>query len=271
MSRRHTPTPTTHTTAPPKPCARGCTTRGHHNPTCPGDDCPGCTPRPAEFGTLCAWDWVRFNGDIVDLPFLLAHLRDIGQPHAGQQGLDRPRSGGRPSDRTLIPAPWLDADEIAGVIANWCDEITTKHPARLTGPPPTRWATGGTYRDPDTGSPIYTPPRILETDPEATARWLIPLLPWVAQQDWAATMREDLARIIGTTRARWPMAERGHAVEHIPCPRCDQLTLWYDPPTTVRRTMQVTCTNEDCGRIFTEDEWERLRALVTLDARKAAS
>lgn len=258
------------------PCAYGCSQRDKHKPTnpdgtpqCPGDNCRGCLPRPAEHGTLCPTCWTRLNGDIVDTPDLLAHLRHIGRPNAGHQAGGDGRNTGDPAKRTIIPAAWLDEDEIANELTSWAHVIIETHPATLTGPQGLRWVNGGTAGGPYTGETWHVDPRPVGVHtPDPLITWLLPLLPWAVEQEWAAEMRRAVSNLIGTAKARWPITERGHHVIGIPCPRCDTVALWYSPPTLERPTMQVHCTNDECGRTFPEDEWDRLRSLITIAAER---
>jgi len=118
------------------------------------------------------------------------------------------------------------------------------------------------------GGPITADPGM------ATSRlvsWLLPMLLWCAAQDWAGEMRREVSSAVRTTLARWPMDDT--ATRHIPataCPRCDLVSLTYTPPTWERQPFVVRCTNPECGRVFSEDEWTRLCALLGLAERRMA-
>lgn len=241
----------------------GCVARHLHTGTCEGNGCPGCAPRAAEHGTLCPHHWQRLNGAVVDVPGLLAHLLDIGQPTAGRQAGGDGRSHGDPAERTILPASWLDADEISALLTSWASMVIEERPHTI-GPRAgvLTWTLGG-WR----GGDRVDPQPVRTESPDDLVRWLLPLLPWVAEQEWAVEMLREMEAMVGTAKARWPMAERGRHVEGLPCPRCEHLTLWYEPPTTARPTMQVHCLEPDCGRIFGEDEWDRMRGLMRLAAQ----
>lgn len=291
------------------PCIEGCTRHGKHLPDCTGyaadgiDPCRGCQPRPAEFGLLCAFGWQRLNADVVDAPGLVRHLRDMaaiedeatigslppGRPtmfeidgkwvpiHLGHRSLAhltsqtpglKPPSDTRshldPAEGAILSTAVDAADELHATLTSWAMLILEKHPhgSRMTGPDPRgAWLTqyGATAGI---------------RDPEATARlvrWLLPLLPWCSEQEWAGEMRRELSEMIATTKARWPMDDtRTRPIRDTPCPRCDRIALTYTPPAVYRAPFVVACSNPECGRIFTEDEWERLAGLVTIAASKWA-
>ena len=241
-----------------------CFARHLHTGVCEGNGCPGCRPREAETGCLCPHHFARLNGAVVDVPGLIAHLRDIGRPNAGRQAGGDGRGHGDPADRTVLPGPWLDADEIGGTLASWALLVIEERP-RTVGPRSgvLAWSPGGVRSEGGETWAVEAHPRGTD-DPDALVRWLLPLLPWVADQEWVAEMLREMEAMIGTAKARWPMGERGRHVQGLPCPRCEHLTLWYEPPTTARPMMQVQCLEPECGRTFGEDEWERMRGLVRL-------
>lgn len=228
-------------------CATGCMARdGHHTPDCASKHCRGClNPRYAEYGTLCAWCWVRLNSDIAEIPELIAHLRHIGEPHAHTPPPSDTRTYTDPAFSTVLPAAWLAADELGRLLDSWVDNVLDAHPERLHGPAPG----------------------------QEPAAWLSPHLPWVAGQDWAPEMREEITREVSTMKARWPtadMVERERDIPDIRCPRCDQVSLTYAPPAWFRQPFKVSCSNPDCARVFSEDEWERLVGLLELAQRRSS-
>ena len=250
-------------------CILGCRIRGEHKPEgaeppCPGETCPGCLPRPAAVGTLCAWCYQRLTADVADLPSLLAHLDYVGRPNAGHQAGGDGRTGGDPANRTILHAAWLTADEIETWLCGWVEMITEERGLRG---PAMRWTLGGRRREAGE-SWIVDPHPVAAQDMRALVRWLTPHLEWVAGRDWAGDFRRELGKAVATAKARWPMVERGHAVP-APCPRCDGLTLWYSPPVWAGGPMRVECLDPECGRIFAEDEWERMRALMVIAAGRA--
>lgn len=228
------------------PCAYGCTTTNQHTTDCPGN-CRGCLPRPAEHGTLCAWCWQRLNLDLESIPALLHHLREIAKPTAQAAPLnDGTSRHGDPAEATVLPAAWLEADELENNIAGWAHVTIDTHPNALRGPNAAPWH----------GNVIA---------------WLNIHLAWIATQDWCIEMRRELAAEPARLRARWPApedVERSRPVD-VPCPRCNQLTLTYTPPTVARQPFVVACANPDCARIFNEDEWERFKSLALTTRRTA--
>ena len=239
----------------------GCVARHLHTGVCEGNGCPGCRPREAEHGRLCPHHWQRLNGAMVDVPGVIAHLLDIGAPNAGRQWGGDGRSHGDPAERTVLPGPWLDADEIGALLTSWAHLVMDERPARGPAPGSLAWS----HPARRVGEPEDVDPRpVRAQDPDAVVRWFLPLLPWVADQEWVAEMLREMEAMIGTAKARWPMGERGRHVQGLPCPRCERLTLWYEPPTPARPLMQVQCLEPECGRTFGEDEWERMRGLVRL-------
>lgn len=109
---------------------------------------------------------------------------------------------------------------------------------------------------------------------DATARlvrWLMPLLPWCTEQEWAPVMRAELAALVATTSARWPTAQKAEPERAVamPCPKCGRRSLVYAPPSFERQPFKVSCSDPDCARIWTEDEWAWLVNMVTKGERAA--
>lgn len=254
-------------------CIRGCTLLGEHLTSCDTrdaavDPCRGCLPRRAEFGLLCAWDWQRFNADVVDAPGLVQHLRTLSEVEAAAAPPSDGRAYRDPAEGSILPATIGAADEIHALLAEYARRVVEDHPAHPRGPDETGvWRSLTTVHVNEYG-PYLARSRVNGIrQAEATGRlvkWLLPHLAWVATQDWVGEARGELGTLIRITSARWPVEEdpRGRHVTDIPCPRCDRISLHYTPPTTERPTMQVACTNPQCARVFTEDEWDRMRALI---------
>lgn len=251
-------------------CIRGCGIRGQHLTDCAGDDCRGCLPRPAEHGLLCAWDWTRLNGDVVEAASLVRHLRDdVADPESAGSSApatDGPRAYRDPSEGSVLSDAIGAADEVHATLAEVAAVILDAHPGRLTGPSEVgAWRTRQTLAtDGVTGEQYVIPSRIVGVrDPIATdnlVAWMLPLLPWVAEQEWVVDVRADLATIVRTTHARWPLEadHRGRRLP-MPCPTCHTIALHLSPAIPARPTTIVTCTNPECARMFTEDEWDHLR------------
>lgn len=229
------------------PCAYHCTLTAQHTTTCTSETCRGCLPRPAEHGTLCNWCWQRLNLDLESIPALIHHLREIAKPTAQNKPLtDHTARHGDPAETTVLPAAWLEADELEANINGWAAVVLETYPGTLRGPNTTPWH----------GNVIA---------------WLNIHLPWITTQDWAVELRRELAAEPARLRARWPSptdTERPRPVD-VPCPRCQNITLTYTPPAVARAPFVVACSNPDCARIFNEDEWDRFKSLA-LTARRTA-
>lgn len=322
-------------------CATGCTMRGQHAAQCPercrhaapprpgsprpcpprvcDGSCPGCAPRLAEVGRLCAWCAQRLTADVAAAPALVRQLREeIGAassaPDAGVRGR------GDPALRSILSAAVGAADEIHVLLAHYARLILEEHPngRRMTGPDET-----GTHRSMTTlaeyqgqtylrrstiaglahhlGSrtqngkhpgvsvheaiaPVLDaddePIRYLITvrradvprvaDPTSRlVQWLMPWLPWCAEQKWAGVMRQEIGSLIATTTARWPTEDYDERpVPGVECPRCQQLGLTYTPPRWATAPFKVACSNPECGRVFSEDEWTRLVGLLEIAERR---
>jgi hypothetical protein len=220
-------------------CASGCRITGQHETTCEGE-CRGCLPRPAETGVLCAWCWRRLEADMGIVPALVAHLRALGEPHAESSPPSDGRAMGDPAFQSILPAQWLAADELTSLVSSWALVVIEEHPVQpMRGPTSAPW-----FGD--------------------VVAWLTPHLPWCAAQEWVAEMRRELARDVSTMRARWPMLDDAEPVRRVdvPCPRCDQMSLMYTPPREQGQPFVVACQDPDCARVFSEDEWDRLKMLA---------
>jgi len=261
-------------------CITGCTTRGRHLTTCETRDaeanrCRGCTPRDAEFGQLCAWDWQRLNADVIDAPELVRHLREMAQPTAGAKPPSDGRGHGDPAESSVLSGAVDAADGVHATLAAWAHIILEEHPDRLgMRGPDERGAviTQQTLRRNEDGVYVQKATVWGIRDAEATARlvkWLLPLLGWCAAQEWAGEMRREIGDVVRTTMARWPIAEtRTRPLVDTLCPRCDHGSLVYTPPSAYRAPFVVACINPECGRIFTEDEWTRLVELLGIAERR---
>lgn len=232
------------------PCATGCRTAGQHQADCQTPGCRGCQPRPASQGTLCTWCYGQLARTVADIPGLIAHLRlmaQLGVDAAAQPLTDDVVSGSDPAESTVLPAAMLDADEIASFLASWAQVVLEEHPVQpMRGPNASPW-----FGD--------------------VAAWIEPHLPWIAEQDWAHEMRRDLGEHVATIRHKFPTVDDVEPVRHldVPCPRCALVSLIYTPPRYARQQFRVECTDPDCARVFSEDEWERFKALA-LSGRKVA-
>jgi len=251
-------------TAAPSPCISGCTVRGDHRTTCETrdaktDPCKGCLPRDAETGLLCAWCFQRLQSDVATAPALVAHLREIGEPHAQCAPPSDTRSYRDPAEGDMLPAAWGAADEIHADLASWALLILEEHPlgAGMVGPD----EVGAWHTRYGTTVGVIT---VRAT--ERLCAWLRPLLPWCAAQEWAAEMRSELGSMIATTSARWPMQDsKARAVVGVRCARCGFESLDYTPTKGADLPFDVRCVNPECGRIYTESEWDAALAKMTVE------
>ena len=261
-------------------CIYGCSIRGEHLTTCETrdakiDSCRGCLPRQAEFGNLCPWCWQRLHADVIDAAALVKHLRFIAQPNAGSTPPGDGRSQGDPAETDVLSGAIDAADAVHATLASYAHLILEEHPhGRVMRGPDMRgvWITETTIRTGPYGTYVQKATVAGIRDAEATARlvrWLLPLLPWCSEQEWAGVMRSELADIVSTTMARWPTAEtRLVRVKDTLCPRCDHASLTYMPPQYVRAELVIACSNPECGRVFHEVEYARLIGLLDDAERK---
>ena len=211
-------------------CATGCRTTGRHLTDPCTTDCRGCEPRPATDGTLCAWCARRLRSALEDIPTLVAHLRDIGEPSAAAPPASDGRAFTDPAESSVLPASWLFADEMMSTVHGWARIVEEERPTTI--------APG-----------------------DEVCAWLVMHLPWIVQQEWATVAMAELTRDVATARYRWPTADDTEPARRvdIPCPRCDLMALVYTPPPEAKAAFVVACDNPDCCKVLTEDEFERLR------------
>lgn len=255
-------------------CAHGCTVIGLHRPDCHDGRCRGCLPRLAARGHLCEWCCGRLEHDVADAPAVVHHLRELARPFAT---IPAPDAGGArhvPASVVLVAEVVDAADDLHALLHSWADLVADER--GLRGPTHTgvRMSTttlatfdGVTYLRRGVAVGITTPDATL-----SVARWLLPHLDYAARRPWANDMRTELGSTLATLHARFPTpddVERAHIVD-VPCPRCDARTLTYTPPAWHRAAFRVECMNPDCAKVFSEDEWDRFKALVLFAARAGA-
>lgn len=241
-------------------CTVGCVLRGEHRSTCDGSchgcltwsaehrvtcngSCSGCLPRPVDVGELCAWCWLRLRWDLAEIPGLVDHLHQLAE---AMVNCSEVRSNGDPAERTVLHPAWLDADDLLSLVTSWARLVLEEYPGALAGPNSAPW-----HGD--------------------VVAWLAPRLEWCAAQEWAPEMRRELATEVSKLKGRWPTPDMVEAERYIPgvqCPRCDQASLTYTPPSLYRQPFQVVCQNADCARVFSEGEWTRLVALLERTERR---
>jgi len=231
-------------------CGTGCTTRGAHVSDECDPACKGCAPRTANHGTLCDWCHGRLTTDLTSAPSIVHHLRELGRPYAAAAPPTDQRNYRDPSEGTVRPSEWDAADELHAMLASWVRLTLEEHPngATMTGPD----AKGSTLT-------LYGA-TVGVTDAHATLRlvtWLLDRLEWVTAQEWAAEMRREVGETIATLVARWPIMEtRSRQVRGVQCVRCSRESLVYTPTTYYRASPEIRCSHPECGRLYTEDEFD---------------
>jgi hypothetical protein len=255
-------------------CAHGCTTTGQHTTGCTDPRCRGCLPRTATTGHLCAWCRSRLELDVADAPRMVHHLRWLATPYAGATPPDATGARHIPASTVLIADAVDAADDLHALLHAWAnliaDERTLRGPSHAgVRMSVTRIATfdGTAYLQP--GVPVGV---TKTTATLGVARWLLPHLDYAAHRPWISDMRRELATTLAGLHARYPTTddiERAHIVD-VPCPRCDARTLTYTPPSWHRAAFRVECTNPDCAKVFSEDEWDRFKAWVLFAGRAGA-
>ncbi|MEV7973303.1 hypothetical protein [Cellulomonas sp. NPDC089187] len=164
------------------------------------------------------------------MPTLIDRLREIGEPTTRSRALDRaPRGHADPSTLSVLPPAWLDADDLLGLLDSWADLILDEHP--------------------------HAAARIGDR-----ASWLIGYLPWCVQQEWVGDLRREVCETVDTLRRRYPAADESIRPQQVdrPCPACGLFALYRTPPQAPGDPVRVECSDPDCARVFTEDEWEAM-------------
>ena len=235
-------------------CVRGCTIAGQHMSDCDGvcggcarkpgahrkecdRRCRGCLPRPAEIGALCWWCIKRLRETLAEIPALIAWLREAGSPLSRLGSGGDGRAIGDVAETVPMHAAVLDADELEREVAWWAMAVVEEHPAGLRGP-----KAAGVH----------------------PAAWLDAHHASIATMGLAEEIVSALTKITATLRAKFPppwSVEPARKV-HIPCPRCGSMSLTYTPQAWAFQPFRVSCGDPDCGRIFSEDEWDRIKALA---------
>lgn len=218
------------------PCNSGCTIRAEHLTTCEGD-CRGCLPRPSAQGHLCQSCYNRTEHALTELAVRVPWLEQIGrtlasEPSASASDETQVR-GGDPAEGSVLHAAFLQADAIRSDLNGWVLVVLEDR---------------GLRNGPGDAEP---------------ARWLLPHLPWLAAHEAAAEIVRETTRDLSQAMA-WPTPLDIEPAKHldVPCPRCDTLALVYTPPRWEGHSFRVECTNPDCARVFSEDEWDRFKALL---------
>lgn len=231
------------------PCAvPGCVIRGQHIPdptTAHPDTCKGCLPRPAlDTVDVCQWHARRFEDAIEALPALIAHLHEIGKPYAQNTPPSDTIGRSDPAERSALPAAWLTADELETDLFGWVKATLEESPRRLTWP----------NRRPWRGN---------------LAAWMLDHLTDALTLPFTGEMVRVVPEAVTTARHRWPTADDTEPIEAMtmPCPRCGLKSLTRTPPRWYRQMSRIECTDPDCARVFTEDEYDQLVTLALRSGR----
>ena len=227
-------------------CVRGCTIAGQHTTECGGGECRGCLPRPAETGALCWWCVKRLRETLAEIPALITWLREAGEPLARFGQASDVKGKGDAAETVPMHAAWLEADELEAEVASWALALVEEHPVRMAGH------------------------KALGLHP---AEWLDRHHETLARMGFVEEVVRTLTRAVATLKARFPppWAVEPERQVHIPCPRCGHMTLTYTPQAWAFQPFRVSCGNPDCGRVFSEDEWDHIKALAAAGERRWVS
>ena len=217
-------------------CIRDCKIRDNHVSTCEGE-CRGCLPRPAAQGHLCQSCYNRAEQALAELAVRVPWLERLGHALGTSASASAPDHdqvrGSDPAESSVLHAAFLQADAIRSDLAGWAHVVIEDRRLR-NGP-----------RD------------------DEPARWLLPHLPWLSTHEAVDDFVTEVTRDLGQSMA-WPTPLDVEPAKHldIPCPRCDTIALVYTPPRWEGLPFRVECTDPDCARVFSEDEWDRFKGLL---------
>lgn len=236
-----------------EPCLRGCTVGDQHLDDCEVEDCPGCQPRRAVLGLLCATcvrhleDWL--SNDVADPDWYTQpadRRREIRSSlawavHCVDTAIDRGITGiAYDGDRVGVtkapPAPVnlarLDVmRDIDDTMSSWLEA----------------WCAHRGLRGPDTYELTYAC-RYL-------ASWIDELAAWEPVRD----MWDEIQQLMSRAHALAPWRQQARRCEGVPCPDCGQPNLVvYDGDDL------VTCR---CGVTLHRDEYTRWVRVIADEAR----
>ena len=244
-----------------EPCLRGCTIRNHHTDDCDGIDatgqhpCPGCEPRPAEYGLLCrscSWrldEWL--SNDQPDAEWM-------AEPDAAKR---------REIRGSLAMAQWAvqtaTRDGLVGVAYDLDKIGVTKEPpapvnlARLdwlleTDDVVSSWLEAWVQHRGLSGPDVYE----LESACAYLAQWLDELAAW----EPIAELWDELADLMRRGHALAPWRQQVRVCDGVPCPDCGEQALVVYGGDDV-----VTCYS--CGGMQSRDSYERWVRLLANEAR----
>ncbi|MCL2089868.1 MAG: hypothetical protein FWH11_01360 [Micrococcales bacterium] len=225
----------------------GCSVRGQHltESRAHADGCRGCVPREAADGlAICWWHRNRTLDAVAALPGLVAHLREIGKPYAQARPASDTLSPGDPAERDAMPGAWLAADSLENSLVGWVRATIEESPTRLSWPDRRPWRGD-------------------------VPGWMLDHLDTACALPFAGVMAVELVTEVVAARHRWPTAEDAEPVERLslPCPRCGLAGLVRRAPRWVAEPRRVECTDPDCARVYTEDEYDALVAIALREGR----
>lgn len=226
----------------------GCVVRGQHIPdptsTHP-DTCKGCRPRPTRTDlTVCGWHANRFEDAVASLPTLIAHLHEIGKPYAQTNPPSDTIGRSDPAWHTVLPGAWLTADELEHDLLSWVKATLDESPRQLSWPDRRPWRGN-------------------------LAAWMLDHLPDTLALPFAGEIVTVIPEAVATARSRWPTTDDVEPVKSLSmtCPRCGLRSLTKTPPRWYRQSARIECTDPDCARVFTEDEYDGLVSIALRDGR----
>ena len=189
---------------PGVPSIRPCRASGIHLETCGDEQCPGCFPRQAERGFLCARCFDRLEHAYARWNEFEARISELGLSKAVQRDNAGVRT--QADGHVNLTGVFLAVDE--------CQ----RHLASAAGH------------------------RSLEL--------------WVSTEAGAADAIQFAAAAERAYRSH-EVAERPHRIRRVRCPECQQQMIWH-PPAWFEGHVHVKCTNEACGHVIDQDEFEEI-------------
>ena len=260
-------------------CASGCTIRRRHLADCGTEDgdttadaCPGCLPRPASDGsTVCIVCDGRWTDALTRAPELVTHIRSLIEPgSAGPSEAQWKHTKGAAAPAPLNVAAVSDADDLHAVLASWAARVVDE--SGMHGP---HWS-GSDVRPASRrrtcGGVAYEDARVVGltagTDGAATrevAGWLLTHRAWILSREWVPVMVQEVSRMVGQLRARWPVEERPARLP-IRCPECGQRALTRYAPREAGWPSTITC--DECGQTIPEQLYGHYARLVLAEQRK---
>lgn len=274
------------------PCVRGCTVDGEHLADCPHRDtdhehddcgCDGCLPVEAADGVLCRRCASRTRKALFDAAEVVAWLAENVTP-SGVFEEDQRVTGSREAPAPLDVTAVDLIDRIVTPLASWAvthaETVGVKPPdltlARATTDHRPVNDAGDTVPLATTDRP-RTADRVNGAKDTATAAVLVgQLADWhhqyfdsITRQPYAGDWVTEITEAVRAAKRRYPTEPRARRL-YVPCPRCDLRTLFepavkgvptYHPDGTLMSApaLAVYCDNGECGAVYTEGDYARLR------------